>query len=139
MTPAEFVEYFKTISKPHFDRHYRYGYEWIAKADKGAIISWMQLSKEEIEKIDRMTPAEFVEYFKTIHKPHFDRHYRYGYEWIAKADKGAIISWLRQGTWNEWAAAAVVAKLVKEYAEYVDPEFYPLFARQVADEARHWC
>jgi hypothetical protein len=98
----------------------------------------MQLSKEEIEKIDRMTPAEFVEYFKTIHKPHFDRHYRYGYEWITKADKGAIISWLRQGTWNEWAAAAVVAKLLKEYAEYVDPEFYPIFARQVADEARHW-
>jgi hypothetical protein len=98
----------------------------------------MQLSKEEIEKIDRMTPAEFVEYFKAIHKPHFDRHYRYGYEWIAKADKGAIISWLRQGTWNEWAAATVVAKLLKEYAEYVDPEFYPLFARQVADEARHW-
>jgi len=88
--------------------------------------------------IDNMTPMEFVEYFKKINQPHFEQHYRYGMEWIKTADKGAIISWLRQGTWNEWAAAAVVARLVKDYAEYVDPEFYPIFARQVSDEARHW-
>jgi hypothetical protein len=47
----------------------------------------VELSKEEVEKIERMTPAEFVEYFKTINKPHFDRHYRYGYEWIANSSQ----------------------------------------------------
>jgi len=88
--------------------------------------------------VENMSPMEFVEYFKKINQPHFEQHYRYGSEWIKTADKGAIISWLRQGTWNEWAAAAVVARLVKDYAEYVDPEFYPIFARQVSDEARHW-
>lgn len=98
----------------------------------------MSLQPEEIQKIEKMSPAEFVEYFKSRNRAHFERHYRYGYEWITKADKGAIISWLRQGTWNEWAAAAVVAKLVKDYADYVDAEFYPIFARQVSDEARHW-
>ncbi|MCS7133465.1 MAG: hypothetical protein NZ921_01500 [Candidatus Caldarchaeum sp.] len=85
-----------------------------------------------------MTPIQFVEYFKKVNQPHFEQHYRYGMEWIKTADTKAIISWLRQGTWNEWAAAAVVARLVKDYAEYVDHEFYPLFARQVSDEARHW-
>ncbi|MEM4220792.1 MAG: hypothetical protein QW106_08360, partial [Candidatus Caldarchaeum sp.] len=87
---------------------------------------------------ENMTPHEFVEYFKRINQHHFEQHYRYGRDWIKTADTGSIISWLRQGTWNEWAAAAVVAKLVRSYAEYVDPEFYPLFARQVSDEARHW-
>ncbi|MEM4187242.1 MAG: hypothetical protein QW801_08210, partial [Candidatus Caldarchaeum sp.] len=75
-------------------------------------------------EIARMSNAEFVEFFKRVNQTHFEQHYRYGQEWIKTADKGAIISWLRQGTWNEWAAAAVVAKLVKDYAEHVDPEFY---------------
>jgi hypothetical protein len=90
------------------------------------------------KSIEDMTPLEFVEYFKAINKEHFDRHYNYGKEWIQTADRGSLISWLRQGTWNEWAAAAVVARLVKNYSDRIDPEFYPMFARQVSDEARHW-
>jgi hypothetical protein len=66
------------------------------------------------KSIEDMTPLEFVEYFKAINKEHFDRHYNYGKEWIQTADRGSLISWLRQGTWNEWAAAAVVARLVKQ-------------------------
>jgi hypothetical protein len=81
------------------------------------------------KSIEDMTPLEFVEYFKAINKEHFDRHYNYGKEWIQTADRGSLISWLRQGTWNEWAAAAVVARLVKDYSDRIDPEFYPMYRK----------
>jgi hypothetical protein len=109
---------------------------WLARVGD-TMVELVELTKEEIEKIDKMSPAEFVEYFKSISKPYFDRQYRYGYEWITKADTGAIISWLRQGTWNEWVAVNLLGTLIKDYTDYVDPEFYPLFSRQIADECRH--
>jgi hypothetical protein len=48
-----------------------------------------------------------------------------------------VKSCLRQGVWNEWAAASDVACIVSDYRDLVDTEFMTMFAQQISVEGRH--
>ncbi|AET33293.1 hypothetical protein [Pyrobaculum ferrireducens] len=83
------------------------------------------------------TPQEFIDWFKAYADPVLQFHYVIGHEWGATTDVDGVRSWLRQGVWNEWAAAADVAKMVTEYRDLIDTEFMTMLAQQISDEGRH--
>ena len=83
------------------------------------------------------SPQEFIDWFKAYADPVLQFHYVIGAEWALNTDVPGVVSWLRQGVWNEWAAAADVARIVNEYRDYIDTEFMTMFAQQISDEGRH--
>ena len=84
------------------------------------------------------TPVEFTDWFKAFIDPLLSIQYQIGAWWIQNADVKNVISWLRQGVWNEWAANVVITKSITEYRDLIDDEFFNVFAHQVSDEARHF-
>jgi len=86
-----------------------------------------------------MTGEEFVRYLeRNVFNNYWKENYDWGYSWVMKDDVSAITSWLRLGAWLEWRFAATLGEALAKYAEYIDPEFYSLFAKQIAEEAWHW-
>ncbi|MEM1615117.1 MAG: hypothetical protein QW452_04045 [Pyrobaculum sp.] len=84
------------------------------------------------------TPVEFTDWFKAFIDPLLSIQYQIGAWWIQNADVKNVISWLRQGVWNEWAANVVITKSITEYRDLIDTEFMNVFAQQISDECRHY-
>ncbi len=99
---------------------------------------WEGLAKTDESLLRQFAGAvEFVDWFKAVADPVLQFHYEIGYQWGVSTDVEGVRSWLRQGVWNEWAAAADVARIVNEYRDYIDTEFMTMFAQQISDEGRH--
>ncbi|MEM1615101.1 MAG: hypothetical protein QW452_03965 [Pyrobaculum sp.] len=84
------------------------------------------------------TADEFIDWFKAVIDPILEVNYLTGALWIKNATVQGIVLWTRQGAWNEWAANSVLARAITEYRDYIDDEFFNVFAHQVSDEARHF-
>jgi hypothetical protein len=98
---------------------------------------WEGLAKTDESLLRQFAGAvEFVDWFKAVADPVLQFHYEIGYQWGVSTDVEGVRSWLRQGVWNEWAAADV-ARTVNEYRDYIDTEFMTMFAQQISDEGRH--
>jgi len=99
---------------------------------------WEGLAKTDESLLRQFKePVEFVDWFKAVADPVLQFHYEIGYQWGVSTDVEGARSWLRQGVWNEWAAASDVARIVNEYRDYIDTEFMTMFAQQISDEGRH--
>ena len=92
---------------------------------------------KEVDATAFKSPVEFVDWFKAAADPVLQFHYEIGSAWATTTDVPGVVAWLRQGVWNEWAAASDVARSINEYRDYIDTEFMTMFAQQIADEGRH--
>ncbi|KUO90096.1 MAG: hypothetical protein AT708_03815 [Pyrobaculum sp. OCT_11] len=99
---------------------------------------WEGIARAEDDLLRQFKdPVEFIDWFKASADPVLQFHYEIGYQWGVSTDVEGVRSWLRQGVWNEWAAASDVARIVNEYRDFIDTEFMTMFAQQISDEGRH--
>lgn len=99
---------------------------------------WEGIARAEDDLLRQFKdPVEFIDWFKASADPVLQFHYEIGYQWGVSTDVEGVKSWLRQGVWNEWAAASDVARIVSDYRDHIDTEFMTMFAQQISDEGRH--
>jgi hypothetical protein len=117
-------------------------HEYLWRRAREEVLPYLDKLEKEAKDPDFLSQfsssLEFVDWFKAAVNPVMRLQHEIGYQWIINADVDNVRGWLKQGIYNEWAAASIIAKPLNEHPDLIDFEFINALAQQVSDESRHY-